>query len=187
MVGVIVEDGMRIDSATGVLLGPNLEPDVYSASACPLYIYNRSIRFYSLCRRYMVGPNEQVEAVVSKFCELEECWNTNKEKYLPRKYFLSQKLLCLELCKLLGFQCDIVKAISDKSRLHVQLTIYKDLFDTIKGKTWQRESTSANKQNNINFGPVRSSLSQVGTLPATPLEMLERLMTSRRIWHSSSE
>ena len=135
---VIIEDGMRIDTETGIVLGPFLEPDAFAVNSAPLYIYNRSIRFYTLCRRFMPGPCEHINTVVAAFVQLEESWNVDKEKYLPRKYFLSQKLLCKQLCSEYGFPCSIQKAIHDKKRREVQLKIYRDLFLSIKGKRWER-------------------------------------------------
>ena len=182
---MIIEDGMRIDPHTGVVLGQHLEPDCFAVNSSPLYIYNRSVRFYSLCRRSMTGPNSQVNRVVEMFSKLEEAWNTNKLKYRPRKYFLSQKLLCLELCKQFGYPCNIKQAIHDKTRRKVQLKIYKDLFLTIKNKRWPHEFTLANNPNSTNFDQARNSLLQEGRLLDTPYETLACLTILAHRWHSS--
>ena len=187
MARVIVEDGMRIDTFTGIVLGPNLEPDTYNVDSAPLYIYNRSVRFYALCRRSMPGPVSQVNRVVDLFTRLEESWGDRKEKYKPRKYFLSQKLLCKELCQHCGFECLIEKAIHDKARLAAQMVIYKDLFDTIKTKEWPREYISDNKRNNISSGRVPNCHSQDAKLPLTLSETTDQLMILARRWLSNSE
>ena len=174
--GVIVEDGMRIDTVTGILLGPNLVPDTYNVDSAPLYIYNRSIRFYALCRRSMPGPVSQVNRVIHLFTRLEDSWADRKEKYKPRKYFLSQKLLCKELCRHCDFECTIEKAIHDKARLRAQMVIYDDLFDTIKTKEWPREYISDNKRSNISSGQVQNCHLPVVKLPLTRSETIDQLM-----------
>jgi len=182
---IIIEDGMRVDTETGVVLGPFLEPDVFSANSAPLYIYNRSIRFYSLCRRYMSGSCEQVNRVVGAFVKLEEVWNRDKDKYTPRKYFLSQKLLCQQLCAEFEFACSIRKAIHDKKRLGVQLDIYKDLFLSIKGKRWPQECTSEFKPSNTNSVQAPNYPSPVERSQSTQSETQEQLMILARRWLSS--
>ena len=178
----IIEDGMRIDTFTGEVLGQHLEPDSFSLNSSPLYIYNRSIRFFSLCRRSMPGPNEHVNRVVEAFTQLEEAWNTHKAKYRPRKYFLSQKLLCKELCKEFEYGCTIKKAIHDKNRLKVQLRIYKDLFLTIKNKRWPHEFTLDNKPSSTNFDLVQNSLLQGERSPDTRSETREQQTISAHLW-----
>jgi len=186
MMRVIVEDGMRIDANTGVLLGPNLEPDKFCVDSAPLYIYNRSVRFYSLCRRSMPGPVAEVNRVVTLFTRLEDQWGERKEKYKPRKYFLSQKLLCKELCKFCGYRCSIDKAIHDKGRLRAQMRIFEDLFSTIKTKEWPHECISDSKRSNISSDRALNCHSQGARLPLTPSETLERLMILARQWLSNS-
>ena len=180
---VVVEEGMRIDTDTGLVLGRNLEPDTYSPDCSPLYIYNRSLRFWQLCRKHMPKPSE-IPIVVSKFSELEERWDMSKEKYKPRKYFLSQKLLCKQLCIFFKFQCTIVCAIHDARRREVQLKIYKDLFDSIK-TTWRQECISDCNQNSTNFVRPPSFPWQGGTSHATRSETQEHLIILARAWLSN--
>ena len=174
---------MRIDSVSGIVLGIHLEPDTYSPDSAPLYIYNRSLRFWQLCRKHMLKPSE-IPIVVAKFSELEERWDSTKEKYKPRKYFLSQKLLCMQLCAFFNFACNIVCAIHDPRRLSNQLKIYKDLFDSIK-TTWRQECISACNQNSISFARPQNFHLQGGTLHATQCETREQLIILARKWLSS--
>ena len=178
---VIVEEGMRIDTATGVVLGRHLEPDCYSVDASPLFIYNRSVRFGALCAKLMYNYDE-VSVVMHMFTKLEELWND--QRYLPRKYFLSQKLVCLELCRHYSFKCSITTAIHDKKRERAQLMIFNDLFAIIK-KRWPLACTSGNKQNNTNFAPVPNCPSLAVRSRGTPSETFERLTTSQPPWPSS--
>jgi hypothetical protein len=181
---VIVEEGMRIDTTTGVVLGRHLEPDCYSVDASPLFIYNRSVRFGMLCTKLMYNYGE-VSVVMAMFSKLEELWNDTKQLYLPRKYFLSQKLVCLELCRHYSFKCSISTAIHDKKRERAQLMIFNDLFAIIKKREWQLESTLA-KPNNTNFARVQNYPSPGAKLPVTPSEMFARLMTLAHQWPSNS-
>lgn len=182
---VIVEEGMRIDTTTGVVLGRHLEPDSYSVDASPLFIYNRSVRFGILCTKLMYNYDE-VAAVMAMFTKLEELWNDTKQRYLPRKYFLSQKLVCLELCRHYSFKCSINTAIHDKKRERAQLMIFNDLFAIIKKREWQLECTLANKPNNTNSVRVQNYPSPGAKLPVTPSEMFVRLMTLAHQWPSNS-
>ena len=182
---IVVEEGMRIDTTTGYVLGPNLVPEEYNPDASPLYIYNRSLRFWALCRKHMESP-KQIAVVVSKFGELEEVWDSTKDKYKPRKYFLSQKLLCKELCKHFKYDCNIVKAINDSKRRANQLRIYKDLFDSIK-TTWRQESILESNRSNINFARQPNCHWQAGTLQDIQLGTHEQLMILARRWLSSLE
>ena len=180
---VVVEEGMRIETNTGIVLGPHLEPDTYSPDCAPLYIYNRSLRFWQLCRKHMPKSSD-IPIVVSKFSELEERWDMCKEKYKPRKYFLSQKLLCKQLCNFYKFECTILVAIHDSRRRAAQLKIYTDLFDSIK-TVWRQECISGCNQNSINFVRPPSFHLQDGTSHATRSETQEHLIILARRWLSS--
>ena len=183
---VVIEEGMRIDASNGVLLGRFLEPDKYNVYSAPLFIYNRSDRFYILCRCNMCGTERQVDHVLHLFRQLEDVWEDQKDKYRPRKYFLSQKLLCLELCKYCDYNCSILIAIHDKGRLRAQMLIYDDLFLSIKSKKWRLECTLDNKLNNINLGQAPNFLLQDDILPRTPSETLEQLTILALRWLSNS-
>ncbi len=182
---VIIEDGMKFDRMTGILIGPFLEPDQYNVYSAPLFIYNRSDRFTVLCHRVMPSHNE-VFMVVKLFQQLEDVWNVRKDMYKPRKYFLSQKLLCKELCGYLEFACLIYIAIQDKTRLAAQMVIYNDLFSVIKNRLWQPVCILDAKQNHINSGPVPNYHLLDDKSRHTRCEMLERKMISRHQWHSNS-
>ena len=183
---VVIEEGMRIDASNGVLLGRFLEPDKYNVYSAPLFIYNRSDRFYILCRCNMCGTERQIDHVLHLFRQLEDVWEDQKEKYRPRKYFLSQKLLCLELCKYCDYKCSILIAIHDKGRLRAQMLIYDDLFLSIKSKKWRLEYTLDNKRNNINLGLAPNCLLQDDILPRTPSETLDQLTILALRWLSNS-
>lgn len=180
---IIIEEGMRIDSTNGYVLGPNLVPEEYNPDASPLYIYNRSLRFWALCRKHM-SQHAQISVVVSKFVELEDVWDSTKEKYKPRKYFLSQKLLCKELCKYFKFECDIVRAINDSKRRKNQLRIFKDLFDSIK-TTWRQESISDCNRSSINSVRPPNYPWPVGISQDTRSGTHVQLMILARLWLSS--
>ena len=180
---VIVEDGMRVDTTTGIVLGVNLEPDTFSPDASPLFIYNRSARFGVLCSKLMSNYTD-IRHVMKTFSLLEDQWNDTKQRYLPRKYFLSQKLVCVELCKHFSFDCILTTAIHDKKREQAQLRIFNDLFAIIK-KRWPLACTSGNKQNNTNFAPVPNCPSLAVRSRGTPSETFERLTTSQLPWPSS--
>ena len=183
---VIIEDGMKFDRMTGILIGPFLEPDQYNVYSAPLFIYNRSDRFTVLCYRVMPGSHTEVCRVVKLFQQLEDVWNSSKDKYRPRKYFLSQKLLCKELCCHLEFRCLIYIAILDKTRLAAQMIIYHDLFSLIKNRLWQPAYTSDGKQNHINSGPVPNYHLLDDKSRRTRSEMLEQKVILRHRWPSNS-
>ena len=150
---VIIENGYKYDRETGVLLGPYLEPDKYNIHSAPLFVYNRTDRFYVLCLDSIIGPQGDVSKCVKMFQQLEDVWNSKKEKYKPRKYFLSQKLLCKMICAHLNITCSIVRAIQDKKRLLAQLVIYDDLFLNIK---CLHEFTLDAKPNSTNLSLLRN-------------------------------
>ena len=179
---VIIENGYKYDSETGVLLGQHLEPDKYNVHSAPLFVYNRTDRFYILCIRVMPGPQQEVNQCVKMFQSLEDVWNSQKEKYKPRKYFLSQKLLCKMICSHLELRCTIVRAIKDKKRLAAQLIIYADLLCNIKCR---HECTLAVRQNNINFAHPLNSHLLVGKLRLTQSETHAQKMTYKLPWPSN--
>ena len=183
---VIIEDGMKFDRITGILIGPFLEPDQYNVYSAPLFIYNRSDRFTVLCHRMMPGTPREIYMVVKLFQQLEDVWNVRKDKYKPRKYFLSQKLLCKELCGHLEFKCLIYIAIQDATRLAAQMVIYHDLFSVIKNRLWQPACISDVKPNPISSDPVPSYRLLDDKSRLTRCEMLEQKMISRHLWHSNS-
>ena len=176
---IIIDNGYKYDAETGVLLGQHLEPDKYNVHSAPLFVYNRTDRFYILCLRCMPGPQKEVNDCVKMFQSLEDVWNLRKDRYTPRKYFLSQKLLCKMICYHLEIRCTIVTAIQDKKRLAAQLVIYADLFANIKCR---HECTLDVKPNSINFVHPPNFPLRDGKSRLTPLEILEQLTISKRRW-----
>jgi len=181
---VVLDNGYKYDCFTGVLLGQYLEPDKYNVHSAPLFVYNRTDRFYLLCQRSMPGPYSDINMCVKMFQKLEDVWNDRKDKYKPRKYFLSQKLLCKEICLHLNLKCIIVRAIQDKNRLAAQMIIYADLFDNYK---CQHDCISENKPNSISSVHPPNSPLRDGKSQLTPFEILEQIATSRVLWHFNSE
>ena len=181
---IVLDNGYKYDCFTGVLLGQYLEPDKYNVHSAPLFVYNRTDRFYLLCQRSMPGPCKEINMCVRMFQKLEDVWNERKDMYKPRKYFLSQKLLCKEICIHLEFRCIIVRAIQDKKRLAAQMIIYADLFDNIK---CLHDCILVNKPNSISFDHLPNFPLRDGKSQLTPLEILEQIATSKPQWHSNSE
>ena len=186
---MIVDEGWIIDPETGIVISRHLEPDIYSRDSAPLYVYNRSVRFRELCYKYV--SCQHVSRIMRVFCSLEELWQKDKNKYsTTRKYFLSQKLLCKEIASYIGVKCKIRRPIHDKKRLKSQMDILGRLFkDFLLIKTDHLpclpKCISDNNPNNITLDPAQSYPWPAGKLPATPLEMLELLTTSKLRWRSS--
>ena len=180
---IVIDNGYKYDCFTGVLIGPYLEPDKYNTHSAPLFVYNRTDRFYLLCLRSIPGPQADVNRCVKMFQSIENVWIVRKAMYLPRKYFLSQKLLCKMICKHLEIKCTITRAIQDRNRLLAQLVIYTDLLCNIK---CPHDCISENKQNNINSGLLRNFLLPAARLRHTPSEIPDRMMTGKLQWRFSS-
>ena len=179
---IIIENGYKYDAETGVLLGQHLEPDKYNVHSAPLFVYNRTDRFYILCLRSMPGPQKEINECVKMFQSLEDVWNLRKDRYKPRKYFLSQKLLCKMICYHLEIRCTIVRAIQDKKRLAAQLVIYADLFANIKCR---HEYTLDVKPNSISFALQQNYHLQDDKLRHTQSGILERKMIYKLPWRFS--
>ena len=69
---VVLDNGYKYDRFTGVLLGQHLEPDKYNVHSAPLFVYNRTDRFYLLCQRSMPGPYSDINMCVKMFQRLED-------------------------------------------------------------------------------------------------------------------
>ena len=180
---IVIDNGYKYDAETGILIGQHLEPDKYNTHSATLFVYNRTDRFYILCLRYIPGPQKEVRACVKMFQALEDVWNIRKQQYAPRKYFLSQKLLCKMICSHLEIRCTIVRAIQDKKRLAAQLVIYADLLCNIKCR---HEYILDAKPSNTNFVLLQNCRSQADKLPHTQSETREMSAISRLPWPSSS-
>ena len=180
---IIIDNGYKYDAETGILIGQHLEPDKYNIHSAPLFVYNRTDRFYVLCLQYIPGPHKELNACVKMFQALEDVWITRKRRYAPRKYFLSQKLLCKMICSHLGIRCTIIRAIQDKKRLAAQLVIYADLLCNIKCR---HEYILDAKPSNTNFVLLQNCRSQADKLPHTQSETRDQKMTYKLPWPSSS-
>ena len=180
---IVIDNGYKYDSETGVLIGQHLEPDKYNVHSAPLFVYNRTDRFYILCLRCIPGPQKEINECVKMFQSLEDVWNSRKDRYKPRKYFLSQKLLCKMICCHLEIKCTIVRAIQDKKRLAAQLVIYADLFANIKCR---HECTLDVKPNSISFDLQQNYHLQGDKSPHIQSGMRERKMTCKLPWPSNS-
>ena len=128
---VVLDNGYKYDRFTGVLLGQHLEPDKYNVHSAPLFVYNRTDRFYLLCQRSMPGPYSDINMCVKMFQRLEDVWNERKDKYKPCKYFLSQKLVLREVCHRLGGPCNLPVSIRDRNRRRKQLRIFDDMWQIL--------------------------------------------------------
>ena len=118
----------------GTLIGPDLELDNYQHGGChPLWVYNRSQRFQFLLSPSGIDRKDH-EAILRTFESLETAWKSTKRDYLPRKYFLSQRV-CLDLiCSKLRIRkpARSKPPIRDKKRLHQQLIIFNKLWGMIQ-------------------------------------------------------
>ena len=96
-------------------------------------MYNRSQRFQHLLSPSGVSRKDH-EAVLRTFEALEGAWKTTRDDYLPRKYFLSQRV-CLDLiCNKLGI-CKRARTkppIRDKKRFLLQKNIFNKLWTMIQ-------------------------------------------------------
>ena len=171
----IVVDGFRVDPGTGEVICQYLcieQPDYLKQ---PLFIYNRSVRFEDLVWRCEVPPASRAR-VLEFFSLLEQIWESNKDKF-PRKYFLTQRLLLQEICKICGCTCSVKgRPIRDKRRYKKQMVILYGLlsiFVNDKSVICQLTSDLANKLSN-----TISDLAQRYPLPAGQLQGTQPSSTS---------
>ena len=147
----IVVDGFRVDPATGVVVGPYLCNEQHDYLKQPLFIYNRSVRFEDLVWRCEVPPASRAR-VLEFFSLLEQIWESNKDKF-PRKYFLTQRLLLQEICKICGCTCSVKRRpIRDKRRYKKQMIILCGLLRIFlhdKSVRCQLTSDLANKLSSL--------------------------------------
>jgi hypothetical protein len=128
----IVIDGFYVDPDTGVVKGRHLDlDDNVRGHFCPLYYYNRSWRFIGLFNLFNISFRQQ-GVVLKAFEAVERAWEAEKEKY-NRVYFLTQKLLCQEICRRLdiGSTQDPKRPISDLKRYKAQIAIFEDLWKIV--------------------------------------------------------
>ena len=128
----LVEDGFYVDPNTGVVMGPHLDLDLNTMGHySPLYYYNRSFRFIGLFSVYSLHIRDQGTAL-QYFERLEKVWEDTKTKY-TRVYFLSQKLVLLEICRRLCITSTQPnkRPISDLKRYRAQICIFNDLWKIV--------------------------------------------------------
>ena len=162
----IVVDGFRVDPETGLVAGQYLCIEEHDYLKQPLFIYNRSVRFEDLVWRCEVPPAHRAR-VLEFFCLLEQIWEAHKDEF-PRKYFLTQRLLLQEICKICGCTCSVTgRPIRDKRRYKKQMIILCGLlriFVNDKSVRCQLTSDLADKLSN-----TISDLARKYRLPAGPL------------------
>ena len=161
---LFVVDGFVVDLDTGDVHGQYICVDTCSYTNQPLFIYNRSVRFEELVWKSQV-PGPFIPRVLQVFSVLEQVWEKHKSSF-ERKYFLTQRLLLQEICRLLGCSCSIVgRPIRDKRRYKKQIEILKRLlhiFVEDKKLRCQLPSPMANKLNSITSSLQPKCLSQDG-------------------------
>ena len=128
--GVIVVHGLYVQSETGEVLGPYLDTTEGAfVGGRPIWVYDRSIRFAHLFSPANI-PLEFRGTVLDTFERLEKAWISRKERYLPRKYFLSQALTLKLICIKKNIPCAwrTKRVIRDKKRYRTQSRIFKELW-----------------------------------------------------------
>ena len=123
-----IQEGFYLDS-DGVVIGRCIDLDINAhGSYSPIYYYNRSWRFIGLFNVYLI-PIQFQGLVLSWFEQLESAWEATKEKY-KRVYFLTQKLILLEITTRLGIPSaqPRTRPISDLKRYRAQIRILNDLW-----------------------------------------------------------
>ena len=126
----VVEDGFLIERGTGRVLRRELTlDDCKPYDHHPIYMYCRATRFDSLIRRAGVPFGKQTFCL-KLFCRLEEVWLNNKKLLGNRKYFLSQRLVLSEICRLhnIKYKFSNKRPIRDKRRWHIQKKLFKTLL-----------------------------------------------------------
>ena len=127
---LIIEDGVILDANTGFLVRRQLVLDEGPYGYCaPLYTNDRTNRFSCLLSPSGV-PLDKRNLVIRVFEQLEQQWETTKDKY-ARKYFLSQKLVLREVCHRLGIPCNLPVSIRDRNRRRKQLSIFDDMWQIL--------------------------------------------------------
>ena len=129
--GRIVDQGFYVDTETGEILGPYLDTTEGAFDGGrPIWVYDRSIRFAHLFSPANI-PLQFRSPILEIFEKLEKEWLQRKERYLPRRYFLSQALTLKLICKKRNIPCAWrnKKVIRDKKRYRLQNTIFNELWE----------------------------------------------------------
>lgn len=128
---VVVEDGFLIDRATGRVLRRELTLDNCKPyDHHPIYVYCRATRFESLIMRTGVPLDKQVFCL-KVFCELEKAWLNDKKLLRNRTYFLSQRLVLSQICRLndIKYKFSNRRPIRDKRRWRIQQKMFTKLLE----------------------------------------------------------
>ena len=152
----LIIDGFYVDPDTGIVKGRHLDlDDNLRGHFSPLYYYNRSWRFIGLFNTFNIHFLEQ-GAVLKAFEAVERAWEKEKDKY-TRVYFLTQKLLCQEICRRLDIEStqDPKRPISDLKRYNAQIAIFDDLWKIVLDN--KNVETVARRQPAV-LSPVRPGL-----------------------------
>ena len=123
-------DGFIVDSANGRVVRRDLTLDQCKPyEHQPLYVYCRASRFENLIRNAGV-PLKKQTFCLHLFCQLEEAWLQDKKVLGNRKYFLSQRLILSEICRLnnIKYKFTNKQPIRDKRRCIIQQKLFSDLL-----------------------------------------------------------
>jgi hypothetical protein len=126
-----IQDGFYLDK-DGVVIGRCIDLDINAhGHYSPIYYYNRSWRFIGLFNVYQI-PIQHQGTVLRWFEDLEAAWENTKEKY-DRVYFLTQKLILLQITTRLGIPSTqpTRRPISDLKRYKAQIAIFNDLWKIV--------------------------------------------------------
>ena len=126
----VIEKGFVIDTSTGEVIGNHIDPTEGAfGGGRPIWVYDRSIRFAHLFNPANI-PRQYRSPILDIFEKLETQWKSRKEKYLPRKYFLSQALTLRLICAKRDIPCawKTKAVIRDKKRYKRQSAIFDELW-----------------------------------------------------------
>ena len=127
---LVTEDGFLIDRLTGRVIRRELTLDECRPyDHHPIYVYCRATRFESLILRAGV-PFDKQSLCLNLFCALEEAWLNDKKLLGSRKYFLSQRLVLSEICRLhkIKYIFSDKRPIRDKRRWRIQQKLFGKLL-----------------------------------------------------------
>ena len=130
----VVEDGFLIERTTGRLLRRELTlDDCKPYDHHPIYVYCRATRFEGLIRRAGV-PFDKQAFCLKLFCKLEEVWLKDKKLLGNRKYFLYQRLVLSEICRLhnINYKFSNKRPIRDKRRWRIQQKLFSLLAGNLQ-------------------------------------------------------
>ena len=136
-IDVVSVDGFIVERCTGRVVRRDLTLDKGKPyEHQPLYVYCRATRFEGLIRNSGV-PFHSRSLCTDTFCKLEQAWLNNKLLLGNRKYFLSQRLILSEICRLNDIQYKFSdrRPIRDKRRWRIQQKLFSRLLKATKCTT----------------------------------------------------